>query len=79
MPAEAADLPVGAKVVMNVDPALREIHARIHSAGHLIDLAVQRLSIYAEMQSMNGKQLKDITLQMVLMSSTKEQSLMPKR
>jgi len=44
LPAEAEALPIGSKVNMSIDGALRELHAKIHSAGHLIDLAVQRLS-----------------------------------
>lgn len=42
--ANDADIPMGSPVKMIVDPAIREAHMRIHSAGHLIDLAVQRLS-----------------------------------
>lgn len=38
------NIPVGKQVKMLVDPTVREAHMKIHSAGHLIDLAVQRLS-----------------------------------
>lgn len=39
-----ANILVGTQVKMIVDPAIRDTHMKIHSAGHLIDLAVQRLS-----------------------------------
>ena len=45
LPAEAENIPVGANVTMSIDGPLRETHIKIHSAGHLLDLAVQRLSI----------------------------------
>lgn len=31
----------GAEAVLKVDPDIRKLHARIHSAGHFIDLAVR--------------------------------------
>ena len=39
-----ANIPVGTPVKMLIDGPLREAHMKVHSAGHLIDLAVQRLS-----------------------------------
>ena len=41
---EAQALPVGSNVEMIIDENTRNIHAKIHSAGHILDLAVQRLS-----------------------------------
>ena len=39
-----ANIPVGTPVKMIIDGTLRESHAKVHSAGHLIDLAVERMS-----------------------------------
>ena len=36
-------LQVGSEAVMEVDKEVRARHAKLHSAGHLIDLAVQKL------------------------------------
>ena len=33
---------------MEVDQEVRTRHAKLHSAGHLIDLAVQNLGMYTE-------------------------------
>ena len=38
--AGAESLPVGADVVVSIDPERRLLHARIHSAGHLLDVAM---------------------------------------
>ncbi len=38
---------IGDKVLMKIDEETRRNHARIHSSGHLIDLAVQRLSNFS--------------------------------
>ena len=34
------NIPVGTQVKMTIDEQLRNNHAKIHSAGHLLDLAV---------------------------------------
>ena len=38
--AGAESLPVGVDVVVSIDPERRLLHARIHSAGHLLDVAM---------------------------------------
>lgn len=40
----AEEVEVGDEVRIEIDKETRVKHARLHSAGHLIDLAVQRLS-----------------------------------
>lgn len=57
-----------------IDEATRVRHAKLHSAGHLIDLAVQNLGIFIKIiKALDGKQQKVIILKMVHMYSTKVQ------
>lgn len=79
LPAEAELLPVGGEVEMVVDADLRQTHAKIHSAGHILDLAVQRLSKCGLIQSIRGKQARGITSPTDLMSNTRGSSRMAKR
>ena len=39
---DAAALQPGARVTLEVDAARRRLHARIHSAGHLLDVCMER-------------------------------------
>lgn len=57
-----ANIQVGTQVKMIVDPAIRDTHMKIHSAGHLIDLAVQRLSNIVSIQNISGLLGRGITL-----------------
>ena len=66
------NIPVGTPVKMTIDAYLRDCHAKVHSAGHLIDLAVERLSIFIDIQSMSGLQARDIISLMVHTWSTRE-------
>lgn len=79
LPAEAELLPVGGEVEMVVDADLRQTHAKIHSAGHILDLAVQRLSKSGIIESIRGKQARDITSPTAHMSNTRGFSRMVKR
>ena len=56
---------------MIIDHELRDKHARIHSAGHLVDLAVDRLSKFLIRKNTSGKQGKDIIFWMDLTCSIK--------
>ena len=39
-----ADMPPGTSVVMRIDEEKRQLHTKIHSAGHAIDVAVAKLA-----------------------------------
>jgi Ser-tRNA(Ala) deacylase AlaX len=57
-----------------IDEATRVRHAKLHSAGHLIDLAVQNLGIFIIIIKVSdGKQQKAIISKMVHTSNTKVQ------
>ena len=43
--AEPPPFPVGARVRQRVDAARRALYSRLHSAGHVVDLAVRRLGM----------------------------------
>ena len=79
LPAEAELLPIGGEVEMVVDADLRQTHAKIHSAGHILDLAVQRLSKSAFIQSIRGRRARAITSPTGLMSNTRGFLRMVKR
>lgn len=79
LPPEAELLPVGGQVEMIVDADLRQTHAKIHSAGHILDLAVQRLSTSRLIESIRGKQARATILPTVPTSSTRGSSRMVKR
>lgn len=70
---------MGTPVRMAIDPALRELHMKIHSAGHLIDLAVERLSIKSLMKSMSGQQERAIISLMVHMWNIRALLIMQRR
>lgn len=38
-------LQIGSEVTMVIDEAIRKLNARLHSAGHLLDVAVNRLKL----------------------------------
>ena len=57
---------------MVVDQGTRDLHAKIHSAGHLIDLAVARLSKVCNMKNTIGLLEKGIILLTDLTWSIKE-------
>lgn len=42
---ESGTFSVGEKVTCHVEPERRALHARLHSAGHVIDLAVEQLGV----------------------------------
>ena len=79
LPAEAELLPLGGQVEMIVDAEIRQTHAKIHSAGHILDLAVQRLSKRRLIKSIRGKQARGTTSPTDPMSSTRGSSRMVKR
>eukprot|EP00188_Purpureofilum_apyrenoidigerum_P000559 Plantae.Rhodophyta-Purpureofilum_apyrenoidigerum.ctg12495.p1 GENE.Plantae.Rhodophyta-Purpureofilum_apyrenoidigerum.ctg12495~~Plantae.Rhodophyta-Purpureofilum_apyrenoidigerum.ctg12495.p1 ORF type:complete len:225 (+),score=38.63 Plantae.Rhodophyta-Purpureofilum_apyrenoidigerum.ctg12495:273-947(+) len=42
---EPLDVKVGDKVELSVDEKTRRLHARLHSAGHLLDIVVKKLAL----------------------------------
>lgn len=62
---------------IEIDKETRVKHARLHSAGHLIDLAVQRLSkFFSVIKSMSGRRLRGTILPIIHMLSTRGKSKM---
>jgi Ser-tRNA(Ala) deacylase AlaX len=45
-PHDLSDFHVGDEVMMEFDPAIRLLHSRVHSAGHLLDVAISRYCGY---------------------------------
>ncbi|QQR54533.1 hypothetical protein IPG41_05060 [Candidatus Peregrinibacteria bacterium] len=42
---ESGGFEVGERVRLRVDPARRALHSRLHSAGHVVDMALKRLGL----------------------------------
>lgn len=57
---------------MNIDEELRKKNAKLHSAGHLIDLAVQKLGTFMLTKDTNGPEPKATTSKTVPMSSIRD-------
>ena len=49
-----SDFQVGLVVNLNVDPAKRSLHSRLHSAGHAIDACLGRIGILDRLQAEKG-------------------------
>lgn len=43
---ESGCFEVGEKVVLKVDPVRRALHSRLHSGGHIVDMALKRLNLH---------------------------------
>lgn len=62
---------IGDEVKIMIDEVVRKKHAKLHSAGHLIDLAVQNLGTSCASKVTGGRLPKGIISKMAPTSSTK--------
>ncbi len=69
----AEGVKIGDEVKITIDENVRNRHAKLHSAGHLIDLAVQNLGTRNDRKDTDGRLPKGTTFKMDHMSNTKVQ------